>query len=170
MRGVEMAAVGQVLNVAHCGIALQLVDRIQPVTTINRFDMRQQFQQDFPQVADQRNIDFDILVDLRRIDLDVYLFCIGRVSFQRTGDAIVEAHAKGQQQVGFLDRVIDPGFSVHAHHAEIQRVRRGQRAQAKERECNRDAGALGKIAHLAHRSGNDDAVPGKNHGPLRIVN
>ena len=38
--------------------------------------------QDFPQIADQRHINLDVLVDLRRIDLDVNLLGIGRVSFQ----------------------------------------------------------------------------------------
>src|SRR2546430_12147882 len=34
---------------------------------------------------------------------------------------------------------------------------------------NRNPGTLGKIAHLAHGSRNDDAMPGENHRPLRIV-
>ncbi len=65
--------------------------------------------------------------------------------------------------------MVHPGFPVHAHHAEIQRVRCGKRAQAKQRHRDRNAGALGKIAHLAHGSRNDDAVPAENQRPLRIV-
>ena len=97
--------------------------------------------QHFAQIADQRHVHFDVLVDLRRIDLDVDLLRVGRVGLQIARDAIVEAHAEGEQQIGFLDRVIDPGFAVHAHHAEIQRMRRGESAEAQQasapRECRR---------------------------------
>ncbi len=81
VRGIKMAAVGQVLNVAHRRIAFQFVDRIQPLAAINRFDMRHQLQQDFPQIADQRNIDLYVLVNLRRINLDVNLLSVGARKF-----------------------------------------------------------------------------------------
>src|SRR6266446_2831184 len=82
-----MSAVGQVLDVAHRRIALQFVDGIQPLAAVDGFDVRQQFQQNFAQIADQRYIDLDVLVDLRRINLDVYLLGIRRVSFQVAGNA-----------------------------------------------------------------------------------
>jgi hypothetical protein len=47
-----------------------------------------------------------------------------RVGFEVAGDPIVEAHAERDQEVGFLNRRVHPGLAVHAHHAEIQRMRR----------------------------------------------
>jgi len=40
MRRVKMPAVGQILDVAHSGIALQLVDGVQPFTAIDGFNLR----------------------------------------------------------------------------------------------------------------------------------
>ncbi len=39
---------------------------------------------------------------------------VGKVA----GDAVVEAHPEGEEQVGLLNGVVDPGLAVHAHHAE----------------------------------------------------
>ena len=39
-----------------------------------------------------------------------------------------------------------------------------------KRQRHRNARPLGKVAHLVHRSGNDDAVAGENHRPLGVVN
>src|SRR5271157_4461281 len=142
MRGIEMAAVGQILDVAHGGIALQLVDGIQPLAAVDGFDVRQQFQQNLPQIADQGNIDLDVLVDLVGSDIDVNLFCVGRVGFQRAGDTVVEAHAKGQQQIRFLNCMVHPSFPMHAHHAEIERMRCRERTQAEQRERARNPVAL----------------------------
>ena len=94
--------------------------------------MRQQLVQHFPQVADQRNIHFDVLVDLRRIDLNVDLFGIGSIGFQISRDPVIESHAEGEQQIRFLDGVVHPGFAVHAHHAQIERMRRGKRTDAQQ--------------------------------------
>ena len=58
------------------------------------------------------------------------------------------------QQVGFLDRVVDPRFAVHAHHAEVQRMRRRHAADAEQRHRDRDLGALGERLQLLHRAGN----------------
>ena len=41
---------------------------------------------------------------------------------ERAGHPVVEAHAAGDEKVGVLDRVVDPGLAVHAHHAERERV------------------------------------------------
>ena len=83
-----------------------------------------------------------------RIDFDVNLLGVGRVGLQVAGNAVVKAHAQGDQQVGFLDGVVHPGFAVHAHHAQIQRVRCGERAEAEQRQRHGNAGALGQFAHF----------------------
>ena len=54
------------------------------------------------------------------IDVDVNLARVRRIGFEVAGDAIVEAHAERDQQIGVLDRVVDRGCAVHPHHAEHQ--------------------------------------------------
>ena len=81
MRGVQMAVVGQILNIAHRGIALQPVDVAQPLVAVLRFQLRQQFAQHGFQIADQREVHFHVLVDLGAIDLDVDLFRVRAHTF-----------------------------------------------------------------------------------------
>src|SRR5512147_2757804 len=90
------------------------------------------------EVADQSNVNRNVVVDLGGIDLDVNLLGVGRVSFEVAGDAVVEAHAEGDEQIGFLDGMIDPGFAVHAHHAEVERMRSREGADAEQRHGNRN--------------------------------
>ena len=75
-------------------------------------------------------------------------FACGAYERQLAGDAIVEAHAEGQQQVGFLDRFVDPVLAVHAHHAEVERVMGRQAADAEQRHRDRNVGQLGERAAL----------------------
>jgi hypothetical protein len=82
------------------------------------------------QIPDQRNIDLDVLVDLRWIDFNVNLFRLERISRRGAGHTIVESHAAGNQQVRFLNGVVDPRLAVHAHHAHVERVRGREGAQA----------------------------------------
>ena len=60
------------------------------------------------------------------------LLCVGGVVGEVAGDAVVEAHAEGEEQVGLLDGVVDPGFAVHAHHAERERVVGGEGSEAEQ--------------------------------------
>ena len=124
----------------------------------------------FRRSPDERDVHFDVLVDLGGIDIDVNLLCVRRVGLQRAGHAIVKAHAERQQQVGFLNRLVDPRFAVHAHHAEIQEVRSRQRAESQQRERHGNAGELGEGFHFVLRSGDENPVPGQNQRPLRVPN
>ena len=99
------------------------------------------------QIADEGDIDLDVLVDLGGIDLDVDLLRVGRVGLQIAGDAVVEAHAEGEQQVGFLDGVVDPRFAVHAHHAEVERMRGREAAEAEQRAGDGNLRLFGELAH-----------------------
>ena len=87
---------------------------------------------------------------------------LGGVGLQVAGHAVVEAHAEGQQQVGFLDGVVHPGFAVHAHHAQVERVAGGQAAEAQQGHRHRRIGPLGEFAQLAPspRSATRPARPG----------
>ena len=121
-------------------------------------DLRLQLLERLAQVADQADVDADVLVQLRRIDLDVDLLGIGRVRLDVAGDAVVEAHAEGEQQVGFLDRRVDPGLAVHAHHPEVERVTRRDRAEAEQRHRDRHVGLLGELEHRLARVRELDAA------------
>ena len=70
-----------------------------------------------------------------------------RIRLEIAGDAIVEAHAERDDQVGLLDGVIDPRLAVHAHHAERERVGRGEGAEPEQRRGDRHVGLLGERAH-----------------------
>ena len=105
VRGVEMPVVGQVLDVAHGRVALELVEcSCQPLGRDRPLRTRgSRSSSTSSQIADERDVDLHVLVDLGRIDVDVNLLRVGRVGLQVAGDAIVEAHAEGEQQVGLLD-------------------------------------------------------------------
>ena len=57
---------------------------------------------------------------------------VHRVGLERPGDAIVEAHATGDEQICFLDRAVHPGLAVHPHHPEVERVLRREAADAEK--------------------------------------
>ena len=84
-------------------------------------------------------VDRHVLVELGGVDVDVDLLRVRRVGLQIAGDAVVEPHAERDEQVGFLNRGVHPGFAVHAHHPEVQRMRRRTAADAEQR--HRDGNA-----------------------------
>ncbi len=59
-------------------------------------------------------------------------FGVRSVGLQVAGDAIVETHSQRQEQIGFLDGMVDPGFAVHAHHPQVQRVAGREAADAQQ--------------------------------------
>ena len=83
-----------------------------------------------------------------------------RVVDEVAGDAIVEAHAEGEQEVGVLDRVVDPRLAVHAHHAERERMRGGDGAEAQQGAGDGDLKAFGEGEDFGLRAGLRDAVAG----------
>ncbi len=85
-----------------------------------------------------------VLVDLRRIDVDVDdLAVLGELA-DLAGDAVVEADAEGQQQVGVVDGVVGVDGAVHAEHLQAQEMLAGEAAQAEQRQGHGNAGALGE--------------------------
>src|SRR5258707_7049015 len=88
------------------------------------------------------------------------------VSAKVASHTIVEAHADSDQQVGFLNGVIDPGFAVHAHHSEIQRIAGREAADAEKRHGNIKVAGANKSVKCFHRTGNHNAVSGENKRAL----
>ena len=111
-----------------------------------------QILQGLADIGDDRQMSHLVLVDLGRIDVDVDdLAVLGELA-DLAGDAVVEAHAKRQQQVGVVDGVVGVNGAVHAEHLQAQEMLAGEAAQAEERQRHRDAGALGEgLAGTARR-------------------
>ena len=104
--------------------------------------------EDLFEVADEGYVDFDVFVDFGGVDVDVDFFGVGGVVREVAGDAVVEAHAEGEEEVGLLDGVVDPGFAVHAHHAEVEGVGGGEGAEAEQRAGDGDAVGFGERDHF----------------------
>src|SRR5258705_12595835 len=91
------------------------------------------------------------------------------VSAQIAGDAIIKAHTDGDEEIGFLNGVINPSLAVHAHHAEIQRIVGREAADAEESHGNGKVTGMNEFVEHAHRARHHDAVTGKDQGTLRVV-
>src|SRR5262249_58184031 len=88
------------------------------------------------------------LVDLRRVDVYVDdLAVLGELA-DLAGDAVVEAHAQGQEQVRVVDGVVGVDRAVHAEHVQAEVVLAGKAAQAVDGHGHRDAGLLGQGLQL----------------------
>ena len=116
-----MPIVGQVLDVADRRVALEVVDARDPLLALSGLDARHERAEHVAQVADDADVDGNDLADLGGVDVDVDLLRLTGVGADVAGDAIVEAHAERDEEVGLLNRGVDPGLAVHAHHAEVER-------------------------------------------------
>ena len=132
----------------------------------HRGDERQQGRQNALHVAHDRDLNRDVLADLGRVDVHVD---DPRVRGERrhvARDAVVEAHAQGDQQVGRLDGAVDVLPAVHADPAEAERVGLVHRAHAEKGVGDGDLRLLGKLPQFFGRVGYQDAVTGQDDGPL----
>ena len=166
VRRVEVAIVGQRLDVADGGVPLEIVDVREPRRAVARRDVRQPLVERQPQIPGNRDVDADVLVQLGAIDVDVDLLGVARVGLEVAGDAVVEPHAERDQQVGFLDRVVDPRLTVHAHHAEVERMRGGDAADAEQGDGDRNLRTLGELEDLPLGVGQHHAVAGEDQRPF----
>src|SRR5712692_6570138 len=113
-------------------------------------------------IADEGGVNLYVLIDLGAVDLNVDLAGALGVGAKVAGDAVVKTHADGNEEVGLLNGVVNPGFAVHAHHAEVQRIIGGEAANAEERHGDRIIAGPDELLEGAHRAGNHDAMAGKN--------
>ena len=97
-------------------------------------------------VADDRDVDLDVLVDRRRIDIDVDLGRAGREGVEPAGDAIVEARADADHHVAIVHRPVRLPGAVHAEHAEPLRVGGGKCAKPHQGRGDREPGELDQFA------------------------
>ena len=113
-------------------------------------------------VADDPQIDLDVLVDRRRIDVDVDFFRARREGVEPAGDPVVEARTDGDHQIAIVHRPVGFPSAVHAEHAEPLRIGGRKGAEPHQGRGDRKAGELGKLAQgLARRAaGIDHAAAG----------
>src|SRR5713101_2218654 len=118
----------------------------------------------FTRIADESGVNLHVLVDFGAVDFNVNLAGALGVSTKVAGDAVVKSHADRDEEVGLLNGVVNPGFAVHAHHAEVQRIIGREAANAQERHGDRIIAGADELLEGAHRAGNHDPVAGENDG------
>ena len=84
----------------------------------------------------------DVLADVGRVDVDVYDARVRREGGELAGHAVVEAYADGDEQIALGDRHVGGVCAVHPEHAQAERVRRGETAQAHQRRRDGELQAL----------------------------
>ena len=84
-------------------------------------------------IADDRNVDANVLVNRRGINVDVDFLGIGSKSIEAAGDAIVKTRADVDHHVAIVHRPIGFVGAVHAKHAKPLLV--GRRISAKTHQC-----------------------------------
>jgi hypothetical protein len=142
--------------VAHHGLVLRARRR-------RGRDRGDQLVDDVPRVAHDRDVGVPVLADLGRVDVGVHDLGVRGERVELAGDPVVEAGAQGDQQVGLLQRVHGRDRAVHAGHAQVLRVRVGERAERHQRGDHRDAGELGQLAQPVGGAGLEHAAADVQH-------
>ena len=132
----------------------------EPGAAVGIHDVRDELFEGFSRIAYKSRVDCHILVDLRAVDFDVNLARALRVSAEVAGNAIVEAHADGDEKVGLLNSVIDPGFSVHAHHPEIHGIGSREAADAEKSHGHGNVASANELLEGAHRARKNNSAAG----------
>jgi hypothetical protein len=83
------------------------------------------------------------------------------------GDAVVEAHAEREHDVGRVDREVRGLVAVHAEHAEEVRIARGRAAEAVDRGRVRQFEHPAELAKQMDGVGAARAAAHDRDGPLR---
>ncbi len=117
-------------------------------------------------VAHDRHVGPADLAQLGGIDVDVDDLRLGGEAGDLAGDAIVEAAAERDEQVGALHRGHGGVVAVHPRHAQAQRVRVGEGTPRHERGDDVDVAQLGQLSQRVGRPGFQDASPGVDHRAL----
>ena len=120
-------------------------------------------------VAEDGQRDDFVFVQLGIVDVDVDDGPVLGEFFHLAGHAVVETHADGEKQVGFVHRIVGIDAAVHAEPFERKRMRLGEAADAHERGGHGDLGALDKFEQLGCGVGRDDAAAAINHRIARLL-
>src|SRR5579862_4297617 len=118
-------------------------------------------------VAQDGEADDFVLVDLRVVDVDVDDGPVLGEFLDLAGDAVVEADADGQEQVGFVDGVVGVDGAVHAEPFQRKGMVFREAADAHQRGGDGYLGALGEFQQFNRRVARDDAAAAIDHRLFR---
>ena len=94
---------------------------------------------------------------------------VGGEAVQAAGDAVIEAHSHGHQDVAGLDRAIGERLTVHSAHSQAERMRFGNVAGT-EQGCNdRYSRLLDELQQLFAGVGEVDAVSGEDQRTVGAI-
>ena len=102
-------------------------------------------------IADDAEIDLDVLVDRRRVDVDMDFARLRRERVEAAGDAVVESGADADHQIAIMHCVVGLERAVHAEHAEPLPIGRGIGAEPHQCRSDREAGRTDELAQQASR-------------------
>ena len=124
------------------------LETVAPGLMVGRFHQLQYAGHGVLAVSQYGNVDGNILVDFRGVDVEVNLLGLTGISADVTRNAVVESHADGHEQVALLRLDVRGQAAVHAEHAHIERVGRGQARKAEQGAAGRHVGLLDELAHF----------------------
>ncbi len=107
-----------------------------------------------------------VLADLGGVDVEVDELRVRGELVEFAGDAVVEAGADREDQVGFVHRVVGGAGAVHAEHAEPLLVRGREGAEAVEGAGDGEVAVFGELADLVLGTGGEGAAADVEHGAL----
>ena len=147
----------------------QCVSFLDPVQVHVGLHHRYQRAQAVLQVAQHRRVGHDVLVELRGVHVNVNDLGAGREVAEPPGNPVVEPRPQRYHQVRSVDGQARVGHPVHPRHSHVQHMLGGHRADAQQRGDHRDLRFLRQFPQLVPRPRDQDAVPGQDHRPLRLV-
>src|ERR1019366_7751572 len=115
-------------------------------------------------VADDGDFGSADLADFGGVDIDVDDFGVRGEGGEATGDAVIEADAKGDEEVGIGQRHIGGVAAVHAGHGDEVGVSGGEGAEAHEGSNDGRVGESDEFAELGGGIGGDDTAAGIDEG------
>ena len=113
------------INMGGCSLRRASTRRSQSMWTLDS-TKRKQLPEHLLDVADNGGGGPDVLVYFRRVDVDVDYLGVGGEVLDPAGNPVVESHAQGNEQVGFVDGKAGVGPTVHAGHPHVQIVVGGE--------------------------------------------
>src|ERR1017187_3332114 len=123
-----------------------------------------EFDEDAFDVADDGDVGSADLADFGGVDIDVDDFGVWGEGGEAAGDAVVEADAEGDEEVGIGQRHIGGVAAVHAGHGDEVGVIRRERAEAHQGSDDGSVGEGNELTEFGRGIGGDDAAAGINEG------
>ena len=120
-------------------------------------------------IGEDGEVDDFIFIEFRSINIDVddggFLGEFGNF----TGDAVVEADAKGEKEITLIDRIVGVDGAVHPEPFEGLRIVFGEAADTHEGGGDGNAGGAGEFEEVGFGARGDDASADIEHGAFGFL-